>query len=63
MKDEFDDYEPTEDELEEIEELIRQAEAEEEQKEGKDLLSDRIIYEYPNSVSFKQWLKDNGIKW
>lgn len=63
MKDYFDDYEPTEDELRDIEELIRQAEEEDTLQERKDLLRNRIFYEYPNFDSFEQWLKDNGIRW
>ena len=60
MEDNFEEYEPTDDELREMEELIRQAEEEENQKDAKE---NRIFYESPNFSSFCQWLKKNGIRW
>ena len=59
----FEDYEPTDEELIEMEKLIREAEEEARDIEGEEIRKNRIFYAYPDFDSFRKWLKENGIRW
>ena len=61
MENNYDNYEPSKEELEEIEQLLNKEEELEEEREY--IKSNRIFHEFVNRPDFIQWLKQNGIRW